>query len=142
MRDNASVFTWKLILDPPFGWTVCLYYACVYFWLHGIWYLWYPILVSRDPHDSLVAPWYRHNKWCHAMITVTAMWCHAMILGTTSFPWHWLCAVEDITTVDGVVCSLKFVISWLVYQDVWLTMVMVIVSNIIAEFSSKGHGDK
>ena len=59
--------------------------------------------------------------------------------GTTSFPWHWLCAVEDITTEDGVVCSLKLP------QADWLPRCLTNhgnSSNTIAEFSSKRHGDK
>ena len=29
IRALLSVFTWKLILDPPFGSTICLYFWCM-----------------------------------------------------------------------------------------------------------------
>ena len=91
-----SVFTWKLILDPPFGSTICHSLAGLLL-LHGIRYLlvsyfsvsvghsstmislWYCHDIAKissvmSCHDIsvVVMPWYWHIR-CHAMIS--AMWC-------------------------------------------------------------------
>jgi hypothetical protein len=47
--EVVSVFTWKLILDPPFGWTICLSLACLLCFA-----AWYPVsfLVARPVREA------------------------------------------------------------------------------------------
>ena len=89
MKDSKSVFTWKLILDPPFGSTICLYFWCM---VSGIFFCGeageggLSEYGGSDDIAGIMISWYR--MWCHAMISgmwchvmISSMWCHAMISG-------------------------------------------------------------